>query len=166
VSAGDSLIAALGLVPHVEGGHFGECWRSAATLASGHGERALASTIYYLLSTRAPVGRFHRNTSDITHFFHSGGPIVYGLISPAGEWREVVLGRDPRAGQVLAFTCPSGWWKCSYLPVGAEHGLISEVVAPGFDEADRSMADADLFGRLFPQHRARWAAFVGGPHGR
>lgn len=165
MSDGDTLIAALGLVAHVEGGHFAECFRAAASVATAGGERSLASTIYYLLSARAPIGRFHRNTSDITHFFHSGGPIVYGLISPAGEWREVVLGRDLRAGQVLAFTCPGGWWKSSHLPAGAEHGLISEVVAPGFDYADQSMADAALFHRLFPQHHARWAAYVGGPRG-
>ena len=40
-----------------------------------------------------------------------------------------------------------------------------EVVAPGFDYADQSMADAELFARLFPQHRARWAPYVGGAHG-
>jgi len=165
MSTAEELVAALGLVAHVEGGYFGERWRAAATVATADGVRSLASTIYYLLTERAPIGRFHRNRCDITHFFHSGGPIVYAMISPAGEWREVVLGRDLRAGQALVLTCPGGWWKSSHLPAGSPHGLISEIVAPGFDYADQRMADAELFARLFPQHQARWAAYVGGSHG-
>jgi len=165
MSGAEALISALGLVPHVEGGYFDERWRAAATVATEPGERSLASTIYYLLTARAPIGRFHRNRCDITHFFHDGGPIVYTMISPEGVWREVVLGRDLRAGEALALTCPGGWWKSSHLPLGSAYGLISEVVAPGFDDADQSMADAELFARLFPQHRARWAPYVGGTHG-
>lgn len=159
----EEVVAALGLVAHVEGGYFGERWRAAATVATANGARSLASTIYYLLTERAPVGNFHRNLCGITHFFHGGGPIVYTLISPEGEWREVVLGRDLRAGQALVFTCPGGWWKSSHLAPGTPYGLISEIVAPGFDYADQRMADAALFMRLFPQHQARWAAYVGGP---
>ncbi len=162
---GAGSIAALGLVPHMEGGYFGERWRAAGTVATASGERSLASTIYYLLvNATEPVGRFHCNSADITHFYHSGGPIVYCTISPAGDWHEVVLGADARAGQVLAFTCPAGWWKSSHLAAGVEHGLISEIVAPGFDYADHRMADAALFMRLFPQHHTRWSPYVaGGP---
>lgn len=162
-SSGEALIAALGLRPHLEGGHFVERWRSAQEQATANGPRPRASTIYYLLSRATPVGRFHRNSSDITHFFHSGGPIVYCMISPEGGWREVVLGHDLGAGQVLVFTCPGGWWKSSHLPPGVEHGLISEIVAPGFDYADHAIADEALFSRLFPQLRARWAAYVSPP---
>ena len=44
-----------------------------------------------------------------------------------------------------------------------QHGLISEIVAPGFDYADHAIADEALFSRLFPQLRARWAAYVSPP---
>jgi predicted cupin superfamily sugar epimerase len=157
---GASLIAGLGLRPHAEGGHFTERWRSGLDVATAAGRRSLGSTIYYLLSAGAAVGYFHRNTADITHLLHSGGPIVYCTISPDGVWREVVLGRDTARGQVLSFTCPGEFFKSSHLGEGAEHGLISEIVAPGFDYADHAMADDALFMRLFPQHRARWAAYV------
>ena len=159
-ASGAALRASLGLRPHPEGGHFTERWRAAAAIETARGPRSLGSTIYYLLSAGASVGHFHRNTSAITHLFHSGGPIVYQLLSPAGEWHEVVLGADAGAGQVPSFTCPGEFFKSSHLGVGVEHGLISEIVAPGFDYADHTMADATLFMRLFPQHRARWAAYV------
>lgn len=157
---GPALVARLGLAPHVEGGYFRELWAARSRVDTAAGPRPLASTIYYLLTPDAPLGRFHRNTSDITHLLHSGGPIVYQLISPRGEWREVVLGRDLAAGQRLGFTCPGGWWKSSHLPAGVEAGLISELVAPGFDYADHQIADAALFERLFPRLRARWTGRV------
>ncbi len=158
---GEAWIAALGLRPHDEGGYFVEGWRAAQPLTTVGGARPLASTIYYLLTRRAPLGRFHRNRADITHFFHSGGPIVYSLISPAGDWHEVVLGHAHERGQVPSFTCPGGWWKNSRLAEACEHGLISEIVAPGFDYADHTIADEALLMRLFPQHRARWAGLLG-----
>lgn len=159
---GADLVATLGLAPHVEGGYFRELWASRERVYTHAGPRPRASTIYYLLTTEAPLGRFHRNVSDITHLLHRGGPLVYQLISPEGAWQEVVLGRDHGAGQVLAFTCPGGWWKSSQLLPGAPAGLISEIVAPGFDYADHQIADEALFNRLFPQLRARWTGCVRG----
>lgn len=157
-----ALIAALDLRPHREGGYFRETWGAAATVATAGGPRPLANSIYYLLTRDSPIGAFHRNAADITHFFHRGGPIVYSLISPAGVWQEFVLGPDLAAGQRLAFTCPGGWWKSSHLPGSAALGLISEIVAPGFAYADHTLADPALFGRLFPELADRWAPYVGG----
>ena len=54
------LVARLGLVPHVEAGHFRERWAARARVDTAAGPRPLASTIYYLLTAAAPLGRFHR----------------------------------------------------------------------------------------------------------
>ena len=81
----------------------------------------------------------------------------------AAGWIAALLG-----GLGLGVACkssggsnsPGGWWKSSYLPAGIEAGLISEIVAPGFDYADHQIADVALFERLFPRLRARWAGRV------
>ncbi|MBL8975088.1 MAG: cupin domain-containing protein [Myxococcales bacterium] len=153
---GQAWIEALGLRPHPEGGYYQRRWRTAETVVTAGGERPLASSIHYLLTADSPIGRFHCNASDITHVWIAGGPIVYGLISPAGEWQTWLLG----PGQRVGFTCPGGWWKSSHLPAGSEYGLIREIVTPGFDYADHRFADEALFAGLFPQHRARWAGYV------
>lgn len=160
VSAGQAWIDELGLGPHPEGGYYRRRWRTAETVVTAGGERPLASSIHYLLTADSPIGRFHRNASDITHVWIAGGPLVYCLIAPDGTWHELVLGPDGQAGQRVAFTCPGAWWKSSHLPVGGDHGLIREIVTPGFDYADHRFADIALFSELFPQHRARWAPYV------
>ncbi|HGG57487.1 MAG TPA: cupin domain-containing protein, partial [Nannocystis exedens] len=153
---GPALIRALDLQAHVEGGFFREVWRASGSVITAAGRRPPANTIYYLLTQNAPLGVFHSNVSSITHFLHSGGPIVYSMIDSEGSWHEVVLGRDRAAGQVLSFTCPGGWWKSSGLATGAEHGLISEIVAPGFVDADRILANAEDFRRRYPELEPHW----------
>jgi len=152
-------VGRLGLEPNLEGGYYRQTFESSSTVATAAGERPLLNTIYYLLTAGSPVGHLHRNRSDITHLHHHGGPATYLLVSPAGELREVVLGPDLDAGQVVSFTAPGGWWKTSHvLAPGATACLISEVVAPGFRYEDHEMASvtgvaaahAELLDRLRP----------------
>ena len=118
------------------------------------------NTIYYLLTQDSHIGYFHRNASDITHFYHAAGPVNYLLISPDGVLREVTLGPDLARGQVLAFTAPGECWKSSHLPAGVTECLISEVTSPGFDYADHEMATIELFESLFPHLIERVRGFV------
>ncbi|MDX3230400.1 cupin domain-containing protein [Streptomyces sp. ME19-01-6] len=145
----------LGLVSHVEGGYYRQLYQSSRLLETPRGTRALANTIHYLLDHSSPVGHLHSNVSDITHFLHLGGPIHYLMLSPDGILHERVLGREAEHGQVPAFTCPGGWWKTSFLPPGVDEGLISEIVAPGFDFTDQRLARADEIAVDFPRHARR-----------
>ncbi|ATL69379.1 cupin domain-containing protein [Nocardia terpenica] len=157
--AGTSVSESLDLVEHIEGGYFRQLYENPVTVPTEYGSRTLANTIFYLLDRRSSVGYLHRNRSDITHFLHSGGPIHYLLLSPEGELVERVLGTDIAAGQVVAFTCPGGWWKTSVLPEIADHGLISEIVAPGFDYQDQAMARTEDIEK-FPEHAERLRPYL------
>jgi predicted cupin superfamily sugar epimerase len=157
----DDWIAALELAPHPEGGHFRRIWTAPGAVATPAGERPRTSAIYYLLTAASPVGRFHRNASEILHVLVAGGPVDYSFIDPHGAWHEHTLTRAPRPA--LHLVCPGEWWKGTHLRPGVDHALVVESVSPGFDYADHTMADHDLFMRLFPQHRSRWARLVNSP---
>lgn len=137
MSSAQSIITALQLEPHTEGGYFKRTYESklSATVGSGGSDRKLLTCIYYLLTSESPIGHLHVNQSDIVHFHQRGDPITYHLVSPEGELRQVTLGPEIDKGHQLQLTVPSGWWKASELASG-EYGLVSEAVSPGFEYED------------------------------
>lgn len=145
--SGPDWVARLALELHPEGGYFRRIYTAAATLATASGERPLASSIYYLLDRGQPLGRLHRNRSDILHFLLDGGPVEYLLLAADGELRRVRLNGGNRYLPV-----PGGCWKASQLVGGATHALVAEVVTPGFDYADHQFCDEALLRGEHPQH--------------
>lgn len=150
----EALIEALNLEQHVEGGYYRRTYQSdhRDMVNTSGGERFLLTSIYYLLTNTSPIGHWHKNQSDILHFFHLGAPITYYLIHPDGSLETVVMGSDPTKGQQLQLLVKGGTWKASYLPQG-EFGLISEAVSPGFDFADMQLGSRQVLLEQFPQHK-------------
>ncbi|KDD70456.1 cupin domain-containing protein [Pseudomonas mandelii] len=153
-SAG-SVIAALNLEPHMEGGFYRRTFQTDhhAMVETAGGRRYLMTSIYYLLTKDSPIGHFHLNQSDIVHYYHVGDAIQYSLIFPDGTLKTVVMGSDIIAGQCLQLHVPGGVWKASQLTSGlAGYGLISEAVSPGFDFADMEMGSQQKLSEQFPEH--------------
>ncbi len=150
----EELVELLQLQPHVEGGFFRRTFEAGhrAKIDSGLGPRFTLTSIFYLLTEDARIGHWHKNQSDILHFFHLGEPITYYLIHPDGTLETVVLGPDPASGHELQLAVKGGTWKASHLEQG-EYGLISEAVAPGFEYSDMELGKADFLLQEFPQHR-------------
>ncbi len=145
-----SIIESLQLQPHVEGGYFRRSYCSEHTAPITETvKRPLMSSIYYLLSDDSPIGYFHRNHSDIVHYWHAGSALNYLLINPNGELTTTVLGPDISQGQQLQLMVPGGYWKATYLADG-EYGLLSEAVSPGFDYDDMTLATAKQMQQDFP----------------
>lgn len=145
----------LNLQGHVEGGFFRRTYASEnSVVAPGGDERLAMTSIFYLLAAESPIGHFHKNHSDIVHYFHLGDPITYHLLDEDGGYSTVVMGPDLAAGQVLQLTVPGGVWKASQIPNDGVYGygLISEAVSPGFEYADMTLGYADDMLRWFPQH--------------
>ena len=145
------LIDSLRLEPHLEGGYFRRTYESSlGTDVAVIGERALMSSIYYLLTDDSPIGYFHRNRSDIVHYWHSGHALTYYLINPEGEFSRVKLGPNINDGDRLQLIVPGGYWKATVLTQG-HYGLLSEAVAPGFDYDDMTLATASQMQQDFPE---------------
>lgn len=147
------IIAALGLSGHFEGGYFRESFRPThrEKLETARGPRGTMTSIYYMLTDDSPVDHFHTKHSDGIQFYHFGAPLTYHMIHPDGRYEAVVLGPDLAAGQVPSLAVAGGVWKAAELPAG-EYGLVSEVVAPGWEMEDMILVTrAELLAR-FPQH--------------
>lgn len=145
----ENLIKALQLNDHIEGGWFRRTYTDKTTLQTAQGQRALASSIYYLLTSNAPVGHLHKNTSTILHFFQGGSPLRYTLISPEGEMEQIIMGPDPSQGHQLQMHVAGGYWKASEL-IDGDYGLISEVVLPEFNYEDMTLATINILQNEHP----------------
>ena len=144
--------AQLGLEPHPEGGHYRETWRSpvrvaAAALPPGFaGERALASSILYLLAA-GERSLLHRLRADEIWYHHAGGPLGLHLLHPDGQYRRLVLG--PGAFQQVV---PHDCWFAAEPEPGCDYALAGCFVSPGFDFADFQLGRRDELLARFPRH--------------
>ncbi len=141
----EALIEKLNLEAHIEGGYFTRTYQSTIQ----NGARPLMTSIFYMLTSERPIGHFHKNKSDIMHYFHLGSPMTYWTISPEGQLEKFILGSDLSQGHSLQLLVKSGYWKASVLEQG-EFGLLSEAVAPGFDYNDMTIATPDVLQTQFP----------------
>ena len=155
------LIKHLSLTEHIEGGYFAETYRGDLNISTERigGDRNLLTSIYYLLTDDRPIDYFHKNQSDIMHYFQAGSAITYLTINPAGELNKVKLGLNLAKGEVAQLLVPGGYWKAAVLEAG-EFGLLGESVAPGFDYRDMELATAEHFQKAFPQLWSELSPFL------
>lgn len=136
-SRASELLAALGMRPHPEGGHYVELFRSEQRVRqlARNVERAAITTIYFLLAA-GEHSRWHRVQSDEIWHYHEGDAIELLLFNEAGL-RRMRLGpvsRETRPTVVV----PAGTWQAART-TGA-YTLGACTVGPGFEFADFSLA--------------------------
>ncbi|WP_068270298.1 cupin domain-containing protein [Aldersonia kunmingensis] len=132
------------LQPHPEGGWYRETWRSEVTLTesalpSGYsGPRSAGTAILFLLLP-GEQSAWHTVRSAEIWLHHRGGPIelsIGGNGTQPGAGETVILGPDHPQHVVP----PLHWQRAR--PTGADAGLVSCVVVPGFDLADFRLTGA------------------------
>jgi hypothetical protein len=125
VRSGESLIEALGLVPHPEGGWYRRTWEAPAKA----GERPAASAIYYLL-LEGEISAPHRiDATELWHFY-DGDPLELHRELPGGEPDVTILGRDVSDGQEPQAVVEAGIWQWA-RPLG-RYALVGATVTPAF----------------------------------
>ena len=133
-----SIISALNMKPHPEGGHFVETFRDATDGGRGH-----STAIYYLLEA-GDVSHWHRvlDAAEVWHWY-AGGPLAL-TVSPDGHDATALrLGPELTAGQRPQAVVPAGHWQTAES-LGA-WTLCGCTVAPGFKFASFEMAPPDWF---------------------
>lgn len=132
------VIAALGLVPHPEGGWYRETWREFGREPSAAGGRALATGIHFLLEA-GQTSHWHRVDAAELWCWHAGAPLALGIAATdAGPARWLTLGGDVLAGEVVQALVPAGQWQAARADRG--WALVSCIVVPGFDFAGFTLA--------------------------
>lgn len=148
----------LQLTGHMEGGYYGEVYRSSLLFAKDNlpkifsGSRHASTHIYFLLQ-KDQFSAFHRIRSDELWHFYAGGPLIVYEIEEDGKMKEHVLGNDPRSGQSLFCVINAGNWFASKIKEGGEYALVGCTVSPGFDFADFEMAKKEELLIKYLQHK-------------
>jgi predicted cupin superfamily sugar epimerase len=134
-----SLISTLELIPHPEGGYYGELYRSSAVVqpSDGRGPRPALTTIYFLL-TGDTVSRWHRVLSDEVWHFYEGAPLNLWLGSPELDLVEQHEIGPLDGNRRPVETVPGGWWQAARST--GSYTLVGCTVGPGFDFADFVLA--------------------------
>ncbi len=129
----DSIIAALGLAPHPEGGHYVETYRHRPE----GGGRGACTAIYYLLR---PGERSHWHRVDAVEIWHhyAGGPLGLDVAAAGAAPARIVLGPDLAAGQRPQAVVPAGAWQAAEPLDGWV--LVGCTVAPAFEFAGFTLA--------------------------
>jgi hypothetical protein len=128
-----SIIAALGLRPHPEGGHFVETFRDTAP-AGGRGH---STAIYYLLR-QGERSHWHRvDAVEIWHF-HAGAPLALSLSADGHASETRLLGNALARGERPQLVVPAGSWQAA-KSTGA-WTLVGCTVAPAFEMARFELA--------------------------
>ena len=123
--AAHDIIAALGMHPHPEGGHFVETFRDEA----GSSGRAASTAIYYLLQA-GERSHWHRvDASEVWHHY-AGAALSLTLSADGGSATAHVLGTDLAAGERPQIVVKAGVWQAA-TSLGA-WSLVGCTVAPGF----------------------------------
>lgn len=130
-----ALVAALGLKPHPEGGHYAEVFRSRDRVQTPRGERSALTTIDFLLA-RGEFSAWHRVESDEVWHLLEGGPLQLHVIA-ADLARVETITLDATRRHVV----PAGAWQAAEA-VG-DFAYVGATVGPGFEFADFSFGRND-----------------------
>jgi len=144
-----SWIRGLELQPHPEGGWFRETYRSAETIETSRGTRAVSTAILYLLE-RGDFSALHRIRSDEMWHHQAGGALEIVELRDSGAIVHR-LGPDLDSGEQLQVVVPAGAWFGARPAKGVDFVLAACTVAPGFDFADFEMGERETLRAAYPR---------------
>ena len=129
----DGLISKFGLIPHPEGGHYRETFRSARK----DGSRGDMTAIYYLLR-EGEVSAWHRvDAVEIWHFY-AGASLELRVSHDAKNVSANLLGIEPEAEPQIVV--PAHSWQSAVSK--GPWTLVGCTVAPAFEFGGFELAPA------------------------
>jgi len=151
------LIEKLKLNKHPEGGYFKEMYRSEEIMPGNalpnryNGERAFATSIYFLLKGNE-FSSFHKIQSDETWHFYEGSTLELYILNENSGISTYLLGRDLEKREQFQVTVPRNHWFGARVLDSESFALLGCTVAPGFHFDDFELAERKTLVEQFPQH--------------
>jgi predicted cupin superfamily sugar epimerase len=148
----------LNLAQHPEGGYFSEVYRSNESIKKSalpnryHGDRSMATSIYFLLK-EDEFSSFHRIQSDETWHFYTGTTLELYVLDVDKNLKRHLLGQDPHAGESLQCTIPRNHWFAARVLDQKSYALLGCTVAPGFHFDDFELATRAQLIAQFPEQK-------------
>jgi uncharacterized protein len=136
------VVRRLGLRPHLEGGFYGETFRSPLRLTLPDGRVRSASTAIHYVLPADGWSTWHRVQADEIWHHYDGAPLRLHRLG-LGEAR---LDRETPQAVV-----PAGMWQAAESQGGAV--LCGCTVAPGFEFDDFELGDVEALVSEFPGDR-------------
>ncbi len=131
----DDLITLYGLEPHPEGGWYKRIYAHCNQIDSPLGERAVSTTILYLLPAGSP-NRWHRIDADEMWHHYVGDPLILEMVTSAREedLERLTLGKDSLTEERPFGLVNARVWQRAHVPPGGSAGfaLVGCSVSPGF----------------------------------
>jgi predicted cupin superfamily sugar epimerase len=137
----DEIIALLGLVPHPEGGHYAETYRTMPEIGADTSARAHGTAIYFLLRS-GERSHFHRVDADEMWHHYAGAPLELAIAAPGQTAALCILGKDLSTGARPQRLVPKGHWQAA-RSLG-DFTLVGCTVTPAFEFAGFELAPADF----------------------
>jgi predicted cupin superfamily sugar epimerase len=133
---GQSIIRALALAPHPEGGWYRETYRHVGE----RGERGALTQIYFLLLAGERSAWHRLDAVEVWHHY-TGAPLSLALSDDGHAIHRLTLGADLPNGQVPQVAVPAFTWQAAESR-GA-WTLIGCSVAPAFSFGGFELAPAE-----------------------
>lgn len=138
MSEADSIVAALGLKPHPEGGYYRETFRD---VPAGGGRGAMTA-IYYLLKAGEESAWHRVDAAEIWHWY-AGAPLRLRIAAVDEPIRDYTLGPNITAGARPQIIVPVKAWQSAHTL--GPWTLVGCTVGPAFEFSGFEMAPLGWF---------------------
>ncbi len=145
-------IEKLELVRHIEGGYYKQIYASKRKCQE-HGNRNLATCIFYLLDSN-DFSAFHKiNSDEIWHFFIGSSLTMYIFNEKDSKLKIVKLGKKLDKGENLQVIINEGDWFAAEVNDKSSFTLVGCTVIPGFEFKNFKLAKKKSLLLKFPSYK-------------
>jgi predicted cupin superfamily sugar epimerase len=145
-------IERLELVRHIEGGFYRQIYASKKQCQE-HGNRNLATCIFYLLDGN-DFSAFHKiNGDEIWHFLIGSSLTIYIFNEKDSKLKIVKLGKDLDKGENLQVIINEGNWFAAEVNDKSAFTLVGCTVIPGFEFKNFKLAEKKSLLLKFPLYK-------------